>query len=94
MPISPEIIKYVADLSRIELTTDELDKFSQQLQAIIGFIDQLSAVDISAKPQTHIFSLTNVLREDNSRQSLPIEKTLANAPQKKGNFFVVPKVIE
>jgi aspartyl-tRNA(Asn)/glutamyl-tRNA(Gln) amidotransferase subunit C len=95
MPLSPETVKYVADLSRIELRPDELEKLSQQLQVILGFIDQLSQVDISGITATsHILPISNVFREDILRESLPVEKTLANAPQKKGNFFVVPKVIE
>jgi aspartyl-tRNA(Asn)/glutamyl-tRNA(Gln) amidotransferase subunit C len=95
MSLSPETVKYVADLSRMELTTEELDKLSKQLQAILGFIDKLSQVDISGiTAATHILPISNVLREDIPRESLPIEKTLANAPQKKGPFFVVPKVID
>ncbi len=95
MPLSPETVKYVADLSRMELTTEELDKLSKQLQAILGFIDKLNHADISGITATnHILPISNVLREDNPRDSLPVEKTLANAPQKKGHFFVVPKVID
>jgi aspartyl-tRNA(Asn)/glutamyl-tRNA(Gln) amidotransferase subunit C len=95
MPLSPETVKYVADLSRIELTPEELDKLSRQLQAILGFIDQLSSADISGIAATsHILPISNVLRDDSPKKSLPVENTLANAPQKKGNFFVVPKVIE
>ena len=95
MPLSPEIVKYVADLSRIELTEEELDKLSKQLQDILGFIDQLSQADVSGIPATsHILPINSIFREDNLRDSLPIEKTMANAPQKENNFFVVPKVIE
>jgi aspartyl-tRNA(Asn)/glutamyl-tRNA(Gln) amidotransferase subunit C len=95
MALSQETLKYVADLSRIELAPQELEKLSQQLQTILGFIDQLSQADISGiEPTSHILQLNNVLREDSPKASLPIEKTLANAPQKKDSFFVVPKVIE
>jgi aspartyl-tRNA(Asn)/glutamyl-tRNA(Gln) amidotransferase subunit C len=95
MSLSPDTFKYVADLSRIELTPQELEKLSLQLQTILGFIDQLSQANIAGiEPTSHILPLSNVLREDNPKGSLPIEETLANAPQKKDNFFVVPKVIE
>ncbi len=95
MSLSPETVKYVADLSRMELTTEELDKLSKQLQSILGFIDKLSHADISGITATyHILPISNVLREDIPRESLPVEKALANAPQKKGHFFVVPKVID
>jgi aspartyl-tRNA(Asn)/glutamyl-tRNA(Gln) amidotransferase subunit C len=95
MALSRETLKYVADLSRIELSPQELEKLSLQLQTILGFIDQLNKADISGiEPTSHILSISNVLREDEPKDSLPIEKTMANAPQKKDNFFVVPKVIE
>jgi aspartyl-tRNA(Asn)/glutamyl-tRNA(Gln) amidotransferase subunit C len=95
MPLSPEIVKYVAQLSRIELTPEELERLSKQLQAILGFIDQLNSADISGiAPTSHILPITNVLREDDPKGSLPVEKAMANTPHKKGNFFVVPKVIE
>jgi aspartyl-tRNA(Asn)/glutamyl-tRNA(Gln) amidotransferase subunit C len=95
MAISKETVQYVADLSRLELNPGELEKLSTQLQAILGFIDQLSEVDISGTaPTSHILPINNVLREDSPRISLPVEKVLLNAPQKKDDFFVVPKVIE
>jgi aspartyl-tRNA(Asn)/glutamyl-tRNA(Gln) amidotransferase subunit C len=95
MALSQETLKYVADLSRIELNPQELEKLSLQLQTILGFIDQLGQANITGiEPTSHILPLSNILREDDPKASLPIEKTLANAPQKKDNFFVVPKVIE
>jgi aspartyl-tRNA(Asn)/glutamyl-tRNA(Gln) amidotransferase subunit C len=95
MQISQETVKYVADLSRIELTPEELEKLSKQLQTVLGFIDQLNRLDVAHIAATsHILPISNVLRKDEPRESLPIEKTLACAPQKKNNFFVVPKVIE
>ena len=95
MPLSQETVQYVADLSRIELQPLELRKLSKQLEAILAFIDQLKKADIAGvEPTSHIAGLTNVLRDDSPVASLPIEKTLSNAPHKEGNFFVVPKVIE
>jgi aspartyl-tRNA(Asn)/glutamyl-tRNA(Gln) amidotransferase subunit C len=95
MPLSPETVKYVADLSRIELEPKEQEELSRQLQAILDFIDQLKLADISDIAATsHILPISNVLREDTPKESLPVETTLANSPQRKGNFFEVPKVIE
>jgi aspartyl-tRNA(Asn)/glutamyl-tRNA(Gln) amidotransferase subunit C len=95
MALSKETVEYVANLSRIELRPDELDKISGQLESILGFIDKLSALDIrNTEPTSHILPVSNILREDAVKESLPIEKTLANAPQKDGKFFVVPKVVE
>lgn len=95
MSIDKETVKYTAHLSRIELQDKELEKLSGQLKGILDFIDKLKQVDIqNILPTSHILPVENVLREDSPKDSLPVDKVLANAPQKEGNFFVVPKVIE
>ncbi|MCX6813609.1 MAG: Asp-tRNA(Asn)/Glu-tRNA(Gln) amidotransferase subunit GatC [Candidatus Azambacteria bacterium] len=95
MDLSKETVQYVAQLARIELQDKELEKLSHQLKDILDFIDKLKTLDVSGvNPTTHALTLNNVLREDRPGKSLPIEKTLANAPHKQDNFFVVPKVIE
>jgi len=95
MAINRETVEYVAHLARIQLNPQELDKLALQLKDILGFIDKLSQLDLSEiKPTSHILPLNNVFREDKPQESLPIEKTLANTPQKEKSFFVVPKVIE
>ena len=95
MAISREIVQKTAHLSRIALEEHELDKFARQLQAILSFIDTLSKVDVSSvSPTSYILPINNVLRDDLPGESLPIDKTLANAPKKDGRFFGVPKVIE
>jgi len=95
MSITRETVEYVAHLARMELKPKELEKLSHQLQDILDFIDKLKKVDIKdINPTSHILPINNVLREDNPRESLPIDKVLKNAPRKEGNFFVVPKIIE
>ena len=95
MSINKETVEHVAHLARIELKNEELDTLSHQLKGILDFIDTLSALDIkNIKPTSHILPVHNVLREDTPRPSLPVDKVLLNAPQKEGNFFGVPKVIE
>ena len=95
MAITKETVEYVAHLARIELNRKELEKVSQQLQDILDFIDKLKKVDIKdINPTSHILPIDNVLRQDTPGESLPIDKALSNAPQREGNFFVVPKIIE
>jgi len=95
MAIDKKTVEHVAHLARIELTPKELEKLSHQLQDILGFIDKLSRLDISKTPPTsHILALSNVLRDDVAKPSLPVEKALANAPSRETDFFSVPKVIE
>jgi aspartyl-tRNA(Asn)/glutamyl-tRNA(Gln) amidotransferase subunit C len=95
MSIDKKTVEHVAHLARIELSCEELDKLSRQLEHILGFIDKLATLDTQKiSPTNHILPVSNILREDAPRESLPIEKTLSNSPKKQDSFFVVPKVIE
>lgn len=95
MSISPETITSVANLSRIELSADELQVLSRQLHRVLEYIDQLSAADVSAiAPTSHILGSGTRLREDQPAESLAPEQALANAPARDGSFFTVPRVIE
>lgn len=95
MAIDKNTVEYVVHLARIELKNQELEKFSQQLQGILDFIDKLKEIEIKDIPPTsHILPISNVLREDVSKESLIPEKALLNSPNKQAGFFAVPKVIE
>ena len=95
MPLSKDTIEYVAHLARIELDAQELKELSVQLEEIVNFIDTLKRIDIKDIPPTsHILPISNISRGDQNRDSLPVDKALLNAPQRKENFFGVPKVIE
>jgi len=95
MAIDKETVKYVAHLARIELGPKELEKLSEQLKDILGFIDKLKKADIkNINPTSHILPLNNVLRDDKPKESLPLDTALEDAPQREGNFFGVPKIIE
>ncbi len=95
MAINKDTVKYVAHLARIDLQPKELEKLSQELEEVLGFIDKLKKLDIKEiAPTSHILPINNVLRDDLPFDSLSCEKALENAPQKQGNFFGVPKVIE
>ncbi len=95
MAIDKETVKQVAHLARIELMPKELEALSDQIQDILIFIDKLQKIEIKDIPPTsHILPVENVLREDSLQQSLQPEEALKNAPQREGDFFAVPKVIE
>lgn len=88
-------LKHVAKLARLRFTDAELKVFESQVEAILGFVDQLKAVDVEGvEPTSHPLSIHNVFREDKPHPSLPIEGSLRTAPQARGRFFEVPKVIE
>ncbi|MDD5568436.1 MAG: Asp-tRNA(Asn)/Glu-tRNA(Gln) amidotransferase subunit GatC [Candidatus Omnitrophica bacterium] len=95
MGIDKKTVEDVAHLARIELNAEELEKLSSQLEHILAFIDKLSLLNTeNTVPTSHVLEISNILRKDESKVSLPIDKILKNAPEKQGSFFVVPKVIE
>ena len=93
--IDIEQVRQVAKLSRLDLSEDEIAQFSGQLSAILEYIEKLNQLDTSkVEPLAHCLPINNCLREDNIKQSLGTEKTLANAPESDGQFFIVPKILE
>jgi len=88
-------VKYVAHLARLALTPEEEKKLGAQLGHIIGFVEQLKAVDVShVEPTAHAVPTVNVTRPDEIRPSLPHEEALRNAPKQSAGLFVVPKIVE
>lgn len=88
-------VKYVAHLARIQLSPDEEQKLGAQLGNILGFVEQLKALDVSrVEPTAHAVPTVNVTRADEVRPSLPHEEALRNAPAKANGLFIVPKIVE
>ena len=93
--ISRADVEHVARLSRLELADAELLRMQAELNNILAYIDKLRSVDTTGVPPTsHAVPLTNVMREDEPRPSLPLADMLANAPDAAGAFFRVPRIIE
>ncbi len=93
--ISREDVERVARLARLALGEAELERMREQLNAILGYIDKLRELDITnVEPTSHAVPLVNVTREDDVVPSLPPEAMLANAPDRVGELFRVPRIIE
>jgi aspartyl-tRNA(Asn)/glutamyl-tRNA(Gln) amidotransferase subunit C len=93
--ISREDVQHVARLARLELSEPELVRMQDELSDILAYIDKLRSVDTTGvEPTSHAVPLTNVMREDEPRPSLPRADMLANAPEAAGDFFRVPRIIE
>ncbi|MFH1877799.1 MAG: Asp-tRNA(Asn)/Glu-tRNA(Gln) amidotransferase subunit GatC [Candidatus Omnitrophota bacterium] len=94
--ITEDIVRYTAKLSRIYMEEEDVVKFQGQLSGILDYIKQLDEVNTENTPPTAhaLSSMTNVFREDELRESLPVGEALKNAPETKGNFFKVPGIIE
>ena len=88
-------VRKVAKLARLELSDAEVEEFTGQLSAILGYVEKMNELDTNGvEPLAHCLPISNVLREDCVRESLGTEKTLANAPQRDGDFFKVPKILD
>ena len=94
MKITPEEIKHVANLARLQMSAEEVDAMARQLDDILTYVAKLNELDTEGiTPTTHAISIVNAFREDEVKPSLDREKTLANGPQHNGESFVVPRVI-
>lgn len=94
MKISKEEVIHVAELARLDLDEDAIDKFARQIGTILEYVDTLNRIDTDGvMPTSHAISLTNAFRKDVERDSFDRDRMLANAPEKEEGNFVVPKVI-
>ena len=93
--VTPEVIAQVARLARLRLEGPDLTRFAEQLDEILQYVQRLQAVDTErVEPTTHVLPLSNVLRKDEPRPSLPSDTVIALAPAQRPPFVAVPKVIE
>ncbi len=95
MKITGQVVEYVAHLARLELGPEEIDLYTQQLDRILAYMDQLNSLDTTGiEPTTHAIPLVNVFREDTVQQNFQVEEAVGNAPARVGPFFKVPPIIE
>lgn len=88
-------IDYVANLARLSLTEEEKKTFSAQLGDVLHYVEKMEALDVSGvEPTAHAFPLENVYAEDAARPGLTAEEALQNAPARREQMIVVPKVVE
>jgi aspartyl-tRNA(Asn)/glutamyl-tRNA(Gln) amidotransferase subunit C len=95
MKITREEVEKVAILARLELTEEEKDVFTGQMDAILAYVDKLNELDTSGVvPTAHAVPMENAFRDDAVRPSIGVDSALANAPERAEGFYRVPKVIE
>lgn len=93
--ISKDQVKHVAHLARLAITEEEAEKFTQHLDSIITFAEQLNELDTEGvEPTSHVLNIKNVLREDKATDGLPREEVLKNAPEQQDGQFKVPSILE
>lgn len=92
--ISDETIEYVGILAKLELSEEEKENAKKDMGEMLDYIDKLNELDTTGiAPMSHVFPVHNVFREDVVKNGDGREETLANAPERKDDCFVVPKTI-
>lgn len=95
MSISREEVEHVARLARLELTPQELELFRDQLSAVLERARRIQSLPLDDVPPTaHPIDVRNVFREDVVVPPEPSDAILENAPEREGNLFRVPKILE
>jgi aspartyl-tRNA(Asn)/glutamyl-tRNA(Gln) amidotransferase subunit C len=95
MSLDPATVKRIAGLARIRLEDEDLPRLQGELNGILGWIEQLSEVDVEGvAPLTGGAQIALRLRADVVTDGGYPERVLANAPDRAGEFFAVPKVVE
>ncbi len=88
-------IDYVSNLARIELSSQERDKFQSQLGDVLKYFEKLQEVDVEGvEPTAHAFPRFNVWDQDEVQPGLSTDQALQNAPKQRSQQIVVPKVVE
>ena len=94
MKLGKNEVEYVANLGRLRLNDDDIDKFAKQLSDILHYIDKLNEIDTSnVEPMAHAVDMSNAFREDIVESKWDKEDALKNAPDRDEYYFKVPKII-
>lgn len=95
MSVDAATVKRIGRLARIRVEEDEVAKYQSEINAILGFVEQLSEVDVEGvEPMTSVTPMQLRRRADVVTDGGYPERVVANAPLSEDNFFMVPKVIE
>lgn len=95
MSLSLEDVRRIALLARIRIESSELENLRGELNNIIGWVEQLSQVDTDGvEPMTSVADIAIAQRSDFVTDGNASEEVLANAPDREGDFYAVPKVVE
>ena len=93
--LSAEEVRAIADLSRLELSEEDVARYQRQLSAILDYFQKLEELDTShIDPASSALPLTNVMRADVAGAALSVEEALANAPDSDGEQFRVRAVLD
>lgn len=95
MSVDADTVRRIARLARIRIEESEVEAYAGELNAILGFVEQLGEVEVrGVEPMTSVTPMALRRREDKVTDGGYAERIVANAPLTEDNFFVVPKVVE
>ena len=95
MSVDAQAVRRVAHLARIAVAEDEVENLKGELNAILAFVEQLSAVDVEGvEPMTSVTPMAMKMRNDTVTDGGIPDAIIANAPAHEHHFFLVPKVVE
>jgi aspartyl-tRNA(Asn)/glutamyl-tRNA(Gln) amidotransferase subunit C len=95
MSLDLKDVQWVAHLARLDLTPADLETMTRQLSSIVAYIDLLKTVNTEGvEPLAHALDVYNVFRDDDPAPSLPVADALANAPDRREQFYGVPAVFD
>ena len=95
MSVDLQTVKRVAHLARIAVSEEDAERMTGELNAILGFVEQLNEVDVSGvEPMTSVTPMEMKKRQDVVTDGNNASDIVANAPATEENFFLVPKVVE
>jgi aspartyl-tRNA(Asn)/glutamyl-tRNA(Gln) amidotransferase subunit C len=95
MSVDISTVKRVAHLARIAVNDDDAERMTGELNAILGFVEQLNEVNVDGiEPMTSVTPMDMRMRQDKVTDGGIAAAVVANAPVAEDNFFVVPKVVE
>lgn len=93
--IDDATIDYVGILAKLELTADEKEQAKKDMASMLDYIDKLGELDTTGiEPMSHVFPVENVMREDIVTNGDGSRQTLANAPERNDDAFIVPKTVD
>ena len=95
MSLTPDEVRRVARLARLEISAEETDRTREQLNGILAFIEQVQAVDTAGvAPMAHAIDVAQRLREDRVTEPDRRDAFQAIAPETEAGLYLVPKVVE
>lgn len=95
MSVDKEVIKKIARLANLYYKEDELETSARELNQILEYVEKLSVLDTGGiNPTFQVSPIENIYRNDIVQKSLDLNRVLSNAPEKEGQFFTVPKIID